>query len=376
MQREYFGRGTVDRISDIIAGQRAKKIFIVAGKRSFVSCGASESLARACAGVKTTVFDNFSVNPKLDEAIEGIAAIHRMDPDLIIAVGGGSVIDMGKLVALLSAQPTEDYISVIIKSQLTRRGVPFVAVPTTSGTGSEATRYAVVYIDGIKHSLTHPFVLPDYSIIDPSLTYTLSSHQTAVSGMDALCQAVESYWSVHAGRKSRELSGKAIAIILKNMKAAVAGTSTRARDEMARGSNLAGKAINITETTAPHGISYTLTSRYGIPHGHAVALILGRFFRINDLHVDTLFDARKRLELKRTLAEIYTLFGCSDGVACSERWFQLMKEVGLETEPAKLGVATAEDCRIIAESVNEHRLKNHPIPVTRSILASLFQRMS
>lgn len=376
MQREYFGRGSIARLSDIIADHGARKIFIIAGKGSFTSCGASVALARACAGAETTVFDNFSVNPKLDEAMDGIAEIHRVQPDLIVAAGGGSVIDMGKLVALLSAQPTDDYVAVIKESQLTQRGLPFVAVPTTSGTGSEATRYAVVYIDGIKYSLTHPFVLPDYSIVDPSLTYNMSSYQTAVSGMDALCQAVESYWSFNSDRKSREFSGEAVATILENIGAAVAGGNAAARDEMARGSNLAGKAINITETTAPHGISYTLTSRYHIPHGHAVALILGRFFRINASHIDSLSDARKKQEFRQTLAELYTMFGCSDGDTCSDRWFQLMEEIGLETDLAKLGVVTTEDYRIITESVNEQRLKNHPIPVTRAILSSLFKKMS
>ncbi|MFW2367995.1 MAG: phosphonoacetaldehyde reductase [Desulforhopalus sp.] len=374
MQREYFGRGTIANLGDIIATHGAKKLFIVAGKRSFVSCGASEALARVCGSAGITIFDNFSVNPKLEEALEGIELINNSRPDLIIAIGGGSVIDMGKLVARLSAQPTDDYASVIKKSHLTHRGLPFVAVPTTSGTGTEATRYAVVYIDGIKYSLNHQFVLPDYSIIDPSFTYDMPPYQTAVSGMDALCQAVESYWSFKATLKSRGLSGEAVDVILKNIKKAVVEDNVEARDAMARGSNLAGKAIDITETTAPHGISYTLTSRYTIPHGHAVALILGRFFQINASHIDSLPEERMRANFGRTLAEIYTMFDCSDAATCEHRWFQLMKDLGLETDLMKLGVATEDDYRIITTSVNQRRLKNHPIPVTGAILSSLFSR--
>ncbi len=372
MQIEYFDNGTALPLSTILFKQQVKKIFLVSGKQSFFKSGAFSAFTKATKGIETLHFNDFSANPKLTEAIDGIKLLRRFQADIVVAIGGGSVIDMGKLITLLSAQPTDDYCSIIEHSAITETGLPFVAIPTTSGSGSEATRYAVVYIGGIKHSLTHSFVLPNYSIVDPSLTFNSPRNQLAVSGMDALCQAVESYWSRNATPESRELSSQAIKLIFNNICDAVCERSKDALKKMALGANKAGKAINITETTGAHAISYSLTARYSIPHGHAVALILGKLFTIHQSYLDTLAEGPLKTDLANTFNGIYFLLSCSDAGSCSNLWHDLMIKIGLETDMAELGVRTHEDYQFIANSINPTRLRNHPIQLNHSIVGNLF----
>ncbi len=373
MQTVYHGCGSISSVRQIIACLKAQKIFIVTGKQSFEASGAADALYRSLDSLDVLRFSNFDVNPSLEDTLRGIDLLQQFQPDLVIGIGGGSAIDMGKLITVLSAQPDDDYRSIVEKSSVSDKGVPFIAIPTTAGSGSEATRFAVIYIHGRKFSLAHRFVLPDYAIIDPELTYKVSPCQAAVSGMDALCQAVESYWSVNSTKLSRSFASDAIRIILSSIEDAVPGTSKQARMEMSRGAYYAGKAIDITMTTAPHALSYTLTSRYSIPHGHAVALILGKFFIINDLNSDALIDSRGEQFFSETLKSLYAMFGCRDAYSCAELWYQRMKNIGLETDFIRLGITGQKDYEIILNTVSTERLKNHPVQLTRTILSQIFE---
>ncbi len=258
-------------------------------------------------------------------------------------------------------------------TSITCKGTPLVAIPTTSGSGSEATHFAVIYIDGKKFSLAHQFMLPGYTIIDPELTYRTGPYQTAVSGMDALCQAVESYWSVNSTEQSREFASEAVRTILVALEDAVLVNSRKAKQKMAHAAHYAGKAINITKTTAPHALSYTLTSRYSIPHGHAAALMLGKFFLINESHGEALIDRRGAAFFSEILSSVYRMFGCSDARSCTELWYQRMKTIGLETDLKRFGIVEQSDYDEIMDTVNPERLSNHPVHLTRALFGRFFK---
>ncbi len=373
MQIEYFGNGSISSIRDITARLKAQKVLLVTGRQSFRASGAASALSGSLAALACRRFSDFEVNPRLDEALPGIDLLLQFQPDLVVAVGGGSVIDMGKLIAILSAQPQTDYRFIVENSAISRRGIPLVAIPTTAGAGSEATHFAVAYIGTKKFSLAHRFLLPDYVIIDPELTCAATPYQTAVSGMDALCQAVESYWSVHSTGQSRELASEAIAMIMTALEEAVLAGSRRARQAMARAANYAGRAINISQTTAPHALSYTLTSRYAIPHGHAVALVLGKFFLLHETTRGAVIDRRGTRFFSNILETLYTLLGCKDADSCARAWYRRMEVIGLETDFARLGISSQRDRALIVKSVNPERLKNHPIRLTRRLLTQVFE---
>lgn len=373
MQTDYLGIGTIGSVKEIADRLEARKILLVTGKHSFTTCGAEAVLYRDLAPLDIKRFSDFDVNPRLEDGYGGITLLQSFRPDLVIGVGGGSVIDMAKLITTLTAQPHDDYETIVKESIITAKGVPLAAIPTTSGTGSEATHFGVVYINGQKFSLAHRFMLPDFVIIDPELTYNTGSYQSAVSGLDALCQGVESFWSVHSTEQSRGFASKAIMSILAALEDSVLTGSKTARQEMSYGAHYAGKAINITKTTAPHALSYTLTSRYGIPHGHAVALLLGKFFLINEANLEATADRRGPLFFSQIMEKLYAMFDCRDAAACAARWYRRMEVLGLETNLHRLGIEGEGDYGPIVDSANLERLTNHPVSLTPAILAGLFE---
>ena len=156
-----------------------------------------------------------------------------------------------------------------------------MAIPSTAGTGTEATRYAVLHKEQSRCSLNHEFLLPDYAIVDPNLTLRLPSYITACTGMDALSQAIESYWCTDSTARSKEDAKRAITSIMRYLLEAVNEPTLEARRAMSEAAYLAGRAINITKTTACHGIAPAFTALFGVPHGHAVGLTLARMLLYN-----------------------------------------------------------------------------------------------
>jgi len=363
-QKEFIGVGAINRLEEIIKERCPKHILLVTGKKSYLSSGAKSRLDKILDHVNTEEFSQFDLNPKLEDVYTGVEFLKKTNADFIVAVGGGSVIDMAKSINILAAQEGNNLSSYIHDSELiTKKGVPLVAIPTTSGTGSESTHFAVVYIENAKFSLAHHFVIPDYAIVDPELNYNLPPHITAASGMDALSQAVESYWAVTSTDISKKYASEAIALILGAITDAVAGKK-EARVIMSKAAHLAGKAINITTTTAPHALSYPISTYFGLQHGHAVALTLGLFFIINaNLDHADIVDVRGGRYLKNTMEELFVMFGANSPLECKNKWYSLMNAIGLESKLNRVGISTEKEIDMIINDINLQRLNNNPIQV-------------
>jgi len=376
-QQDFFTIKDINYIQDIINQHQAHKILLITGKESFTQSGASDALLPHLKNKDVIRFSDFAVNPQLKDAGAGIKLIKEYQPNIIIAIGGGSVIDMGKLVNILASQKNNNPIQIIKNSALIEnKGLPFVAIPTTAGTGSEATHFAVVYIDKVKYSLAHQYILPDYTIIAPALTYKLPSNIIASSGLDALSQAIESYWAVGSTLKSKKYASEAIGILMPNIVKAVCDHDKSAMNSMAIGANLAGKAINISKTTAAHAISYPLTSYHNIPHGHAVALTLGKFFIINSkFPPETIQDPRGTDYLMQTMNELFKLLGCNDAQTCCKKWYALIIRLGLKSELNQVGVESKSDQQKILDHINIERLKNNPVKLNTKTLKLLFNQL-
>jgi alcohol dehydrogenase class IV len=373
-QKEFIGVGCINNIKEIIKETRAKKILLVTGKQSYIRCNAKSQIDEILNNIYTEQFNQFEVNPKLDDVYTGVRLLKNTKFNLIIAVGGGSVIDMAKLINILGAQKDNDLVKYINDNVLiTEKGLPLVAIPTTAGTGSEATHFSVVYVDNVKHSLAHHFMLPDYAIVDAKLSYNLPSHIAAASGMDALSQAVESYWAVKSTEESKNFASEAIVLILEVLRSAVAGDK-KARIIMSKAAYLAGKAINITTTTAPHAISYPITTFFGLQHGHAVALTLGNFFVINYIFNDnTVDDLRGSEYVKSTMMELYKMFNTSSAIECKNTWYNLMRDIGLDTSIRELVASKDIDVNKIINGINTDRLMNNPVRISKSTIRELLE---
>jgi alcohol dehydrogenase class IV len=290
-----------------------------------------------------TRFIKTGMNVGEEEIQKAFDLLPRHPRQAIVAIGGGAVMDLAKAV-----------IHRCISSSI---ATPFfVAIPTTAGSGSEATSFAVVYKENKKYSLAHPSLLPEMVILDPQLTYSLPPYQTAVSGMDVLAQAVESYWNRNATTDSRAYSAEAIRIWKDHFLRTVNEPDPAARERMLWASHLAGKAINITRTTGPHALSYYLTAHHGVPHGQAVALLLPLFFIYNDAD-----------------PELCALLGVRNANDAKDAIEAIMKQAGLATKLSDLNIDKSSIVYHLLQDVNEERFDNNPVPFDRERLRQLVQ---
>lgn len=375
-QAEYTGAGSINNLKDILEKINPRNIFLVTGKNSYRTSGAERILGEILKDKTVTLFNDVTGDPLIENIIKGMDIFIESDCDAVIAVGGGSVIDTAKSINILSSQDADPRSVIKSKQKIINKGKQFIAIPTTSGAGSEATHFAVVYMSKEKFSLAHEFILPDYSIIDPVLTYDLQPNVTATSGIDAFSQAVESYWNVNANDESKKYSQEAITFILENLKTAVIESTEESRANMSTAAHLAGKAINITKTTAPHAVSYAMTSYFGIPHGQAVCITLAEFLGYNFYVTES--DSAEGLsmtEIRKNIEDLLRIFNCSDLAGAKKLITDLIEGIGLKTKLSELNITSDNDINLICESVNPERLKNNPRNVTKESLAKILDNI-
>lgn len=366
-QRLFIGKGCVDNLSAILKEYAPKTLLLVRGKESYAGCGAQGLIEPILseAGIVVTLFSDFRGNPQIEDAYRGITLLGEHPCDLILAVGGGSVIDMAKLIRFFDSY--EGSIDVAEFVQV-KESLPLIVVPTTAGTGSEATRFAVVYRDHVKYSVDHPAILPEVAIVDPVFTYHADSYLTACTGFDALAQAIEAFWSVKATAESDDYAEKAIQLLWKALPEVIQTELESARNALSLGAFYAGKAINTTRTTAPHAFSYPFTSYYGLPHGHAVAMTFPFFLEFNYV------DEPSQLNASRTLDEhhqkmnlLYRWLGISSKGNASEVMNRFLTSIGLFRK-----LPDDFDKNLIIENINLQRLGNNPRLLTREDIALPF----
>ena len=365
--------GSLQTIDSILSQIGAERIFFVMDKPAYEGSGAATVLEPVLSSRQVAVFDQFELNPKIEDVERGKQAFTALQPQAVLALGGGSALDMAKLIAACSVQdgPALEY--AIGKKPLAHPHPPIIAVPTTSGTGSEATHFAVVYAEGKKYSLAHERLLPDYVIIDPLLTHSLPAGPTANSGLDALSQAIESLWARGATEESMAWSTEALQLVLDNLITAVTRPDDASRLNMAKAAHLAGKAINVTKTTAPHAVSYGITTHFGVPHGSAVGLTLGAFLLFNaGVDEQSCTDPRGIDEVRRRLALILNPLGNGSLTTARERLTTIISECKCPARLSEVGV-TETDLPFLADQVNVERLSNNPRTISREQLIALLK---
>ena len=321
------------------------------------------------AGVQMIGFRDFQPNPLYENVQAGVKVFREEQCDAIITVGGGSAMDVAKCIKLYSNLTGDGENGNWLSAEYVGNGIPFLAMPTTAGTGSEATRYAVIYYDGKKQSITSESFMPDTVLMDPNTLITLPIYQKKATMCDALCHAIESYWSVNSTEESKEYSRKAIELVMANMDGYLENTED-GRAGMLLAANTAGKAINITQTTAGHAMCYKITSLFRSAHGHAAILCDRVLFPWMVQNTDKCIDPRGEEYLKKTLDEIGVAMGCADGAAGAARLVEIFDRLDFEVP-----VATPEQYEELKSSVNPVRLKNHPIVLDKDTIGCLYQRI-
>ena len=312
-------------------------------------------------------FNDFSPNPTYDSVVEGIKKFKEANTNIIFAIGGGSAIDVAKCIKLFATLDENEH---YLKQELKDNDIVLMVMPTTAGTGSEATRFAVIYDQGEKQSITHDSCIPSVVIMDPSTLKTVPEYQRKATMLDALCHSLESFWSVNENEESRAYATEAINIILENLDGYLENNQD-ANHKMLEAANLAGKAINITQTTAGHAMAYKLTSLYQLAHGHAVALCNTQLIPFMAKHLDLCIDKRGINYLETKLHELTNLFGCKDLLQLGEFIDDLVYN------RLDMGFDFPEDVPmdLLVHSVNVGRLKNFPIELNEVMIQEIYERI-
>ena len=336
MQELIQGFKQIEEAPALIASGNGKRVFLITGLHY-------ESAARNLLDNKIPLLSYLKrgVNVNEDEALQALLAFKESGADTILAIGGGSVIDLAKTIIYQLVKKEE-------KKPL------FIVAPSTAGSGTEATHFAVMYQGKKKLSLVHPMLLPDLVILDPELSFSLSPYQTAVSGIDVLCQAIESHWSKKANEESKEFSKASIILWKRYYHTAIYDRDNESREGMLKAAHLAGKAINITRTTGPHALSYFLTSHYDIPHGQAVAIFLPVFFIYNQPEKDLL-----------------DLINSSEATEAADKVRNWIQEAGLAVSLEALGIDKKTIIPVLLDEINQERFDNNPVPFDRDQLTNL-----
>lgn len=396
------GPGSLEQLNDILP--KYKDVIVFHDKIGFEPCGAAEYFRNAAKKMTTRFWYVGYVGKALpikdvQKVYAGITQNKKVDTanDLIVAVGGGTVIDLAKIFSIAYSNSVRGAVDVLNDKTL-GNGVDTVLIPTTAGTGSEATSFAVVYKDKVKHSVDNQSLLPKYTVLDPLLLRSLPGQVLSATILDALAQAVESAWARGGTDQSRIYSKKAIQMIIKYMD--LKGSQARKKklsnlkskkvsapppetvkpqfDTLERlsgfqvGSHLAGKAINISRTTLPHSISYPMTSHFGIPHGIAVFLTLPFVSALN--YAVTPENVQDGMTVEQVRAS-FKLILESFGVRTVDRYVQalrlVMRELGIKQRLSDYGIKKENIPLLAANAITKGRSDNNP----RKADSNLVQRI-
>jgi len=363
-QKEYFGFGSASNLRNLLEQERAKSVFLVTGKDSFNASGARGEVLPILQNYRFATFTDFSPNPKLANIQAAYTRFKEGKYDVLIAVGGGSAIDVAKAVKLQEFQKSG-------------RKIPLIAMPTTAGSGSEATHFIAYYSSGKKQSEGIPdLTLPDYAIVDPHFVMNLPKIIAAQSGMDALAQAIESYWSVNSTDESKRLATKAIRRLSDNLELSVIHPTRDNRQAVMEAANLSGKAINLTRTTAPHSIAYPMTAHFNVAHGQAVGLALGELLVYNfQVRDDDCSDSRGSDYVAGTIQELSNILGFKTPEKAKEGLQDLMRRIGLQTRLSGLGIKRKDINLILKDAFTPGRVDNNPRILTEGALRNILQNL-
>ncbi len=311
-------------------------------------------------GLKLTVFDKVCSNPTIQNIEEGLQLYKDNDCDVIIALGGGSSMDCAKGIGARVARPKKSIPQMKGVLKVMKKLPPLVAIPTTSGTGSEATLAAVISNPEKKekYPINDPVLIPHYAVMDPSLTVGLPKHITSTTGMDALTHAVEAYIGSENTRNTKKYAIEATQLIFKYLKRAYdKGDDIEARNNMQRASLLAGMAFTRAYVGYVHAIAHSLGGFYGVPHGLANAVILP--------HVIEAYGEKAHKKLAR-LAEAVGITGNSDSekaTAFIAAIREMNEYMAIPTKIEGKWTIKEEDVPIMIEHALAEANPLYPVPV-------------
>lgn len=373
--RIIFGPGKLAEIGPIAAEM---------GKNACVVTGSNLERARLLLnyltenGLTYTLF-SVSEEPTISRVQAGVEQLKASNFDLVIGIGGGSAIDAGKAMAALATNPGDPlvYLEVIGQGKpLTHPPLPYIAIPTTAGTGAEVTRNAVLASPEhrVKVSLRHPLMLPDVALVDSTLTCAMPPHITASTGMDAITQLLEPFVSQLANPLTDSLCREGLHRAARSLQTAYeSGDDASAREDMALASLFGGLALANAKLGAVHGFAGVLGGMYKAPHGAVCAALLPATMTINISAMQARSPENSALQRYREVAQIFAgnpEAGITDGIS----WVQSLS-ASLDIPPlGDYGIQPQDFPAIIEKSARSSSMKGNPVQLTYEELAAILEQ--
>ncbi|OXS78690.1 iron-containing alcohol dehydrogenase [Domibacillus enclensis] len=323
-------------------------------------------------GLQADIIDEVMPEPPFENLEQLAAQIEGKSYDLLIGVGGGSALDVAKVLAVMLTNH-EDVREFVGIERVKNAGIPTILVPTTAGTGSEVT-YNAIFTDTrdkVKKGIVSPYLLPSVAIVDAELTLTVPPAVTAATGMDALVHAIESYTAIRANELTDGIALQAIKLISRSIRTAVYnGKELKAREDMAMGSLLAGISLGNAGVGAVHALAYPLGGKFKVPHGVANSLLLPFVMKYN-----AVADLTKFADVAEALGENIEGLSLREAADRAVRALaQLSEDVGIPSSLREVGV-TASDLPALAEEASkiDRLLNNNPRWLTVKEIQKIYE---
>ena len=338
-------------------------------QKPFVCCGKSFQKTDVFQYLKQfniVVFDHIRPNPRFEDMVTAAELFRSKDCDFMIGAGGGSPMDSAKMIRLMA---TND-IATCLSEPMKNNDIKSLFIPTTSGSGSEATKSSVFYLNETeKFSIANYDFLPDYVLLDERLLETVPDYQRKCTCLDALCHAIESYFSVKANEESKAYAEKAIRLFFENKDSYLRNERAGNRG-MLMASYFGGKAINLTGTTAAHAMCYNITMNCHTAHGHSVAVGLYEIWQYMLSHNASVNDSRGREYVLNTFDALGVLMGGRDRGDAVAILGRLLEEMEL-----KVPSAAPEQIPDFVAKVNVSRLGNNPTVLEAEDVSKIYKRI-
>ena len=363
LPRETIWGGS--KIKEVSGKIRGKRVFLVTATNVYNSL--EEKITGVFKDCHFAMYSEIDSEPTIEIVDRGALLCRDKKAEVVVGIGGGSVLDAGKAIALLqkNSGSIRDY--QMGDRSIENRGIPYIAVPTTAGTGSEGTKTVVItnQEEKIKKSINHPYAVPDVAVLDPDLTLTLPEHVTALTGIDALSHAVESYVSLNANPLTESVALKAIELIGNNLKDAVKdGSNMEARGNMLLASYLAGISLNAGVGIA-HMLAQPIGAACGLSHSEAIGVVLPRVVEAN-----AGYAGEKYLKIAKAFGK-----AVQEAEEAAEVMQEFSQEIGIKTKFSDFGIGE-EKIHDILVSVSKStvHINTNPFPVDESVLREVLRK--
>ena len=370
------GAGCIKQLAAIVADFEAKNVVVITDQGVWNSGLVTKPQALLeAAGIHVHVINDTPPEPAVDQVAAIFQAAKEFECQVIIGIGGGSSMDTAKIVSLLLTNDVNLRELVKGKAQIKHRGVPTIMIPTTAGTGAEATPNAIVLVpeEELKVGIVSEKMVADCVILDPTMTVDLPKHITANTGMDALCHAIECYISKKANPFSDTFALKAVTLISRSIRLAYNdGHNLAAREDMLLGALFGGISIATSSTTAVHALSYPLGGKYHIPHGLSNAILLPAVMKFNlDVCEEKFRDIAVAMGLD---------IACCTTRASAEKMidnlYSMIADLNVKCDLKAKGINEAALSDMIEAAAKVTRLlDNNPKVVTKTDMRAIYQTL-